>query len=106
MQNKTLDAEVLVKKNELNPNDKDFRNDADLVILNKIEKVVNFLKEANFTIVAISPNSISIEGEVSNYERVFNMITDNEAKNEPITVPEILKDSVEGIYLQNPPTLF
>jgi hypothetical protein len=66
------------------------------------EKVIGGLKNFGFEVVAQSSNSISIAGPMALFERVFRM----DPGSETLIVPREIRDQVEGVYLQRPPTYF
>src|SRR5437773_8584371 len=71
-----------------------------------VEEVVGKLRKLGFKVVAQGSGSISIAGPKELFERFFNLDSEGNTGSETLKVPDEMKDEVEGIYVQSPPTYF
>ena len=71
-----------------------------------VEKIADKLRKSGFEVVAQGSASISIAGPKALFERFFKLDSEVGSESETLDVPDEMKDQVEGIYVQSPPTYF
>lgn len=71
-----------------------------------VETVAHKLRKLGFEVMAEGSGSISIAGPKALFERFFKLDSGASPGNAALEVPDEMKDQVEGIYVQSPPTYF
>jgi hypothetical protein len=71
-----------------------------------VEKIADKLRKLGFKVLALGSGSISISGPKVLFERFFKLASEASPGSETLDVPDEMKDQVEGIYVQSPPTYF
>jgi hypothetical protein len=71
-----------------------------------VERVAGKLRKLGFEIVAQGAGSISIAGPKVLFEGFFKLDSEAGPGSETLDVPDEMKDQVEGIYVQSPPTYY
>jgi hypothetical protein len=72
-----------------------------------VNGVSSKLCDLGFDVTATSPLTISIAGPRELFERVFQAkFTDQSDSSTSLSIPEEMRNYVDGIYIQTPPTYF
>ena len=72
----------------------------------RVERIMTTLRKLGFEVVAEGVSSISIAGPKILFDRFFKSTASANFENESLDIPDSMKDEVEGIYIQDPPTYF